>query len=145
MKMSTLYRALLHLYPASFRKQFSEEMICVFEQRAGERFANRKSASIVFLFTEFSGIVRGAIIMWLARILAAQRNPSSSNAVNSSSEPLSIAQVATQRDTAIRNMVAAITQHDFSNARTYSYEEARLKRLLQDMEKPAPVGHSTTA
>ena len=32
MKLSDLYRFLLLLYPASFRRQFSEEMISVLEQ-----------------------------------------------------------------------------------------------------------------
>jgi hypothetical protein len=143
MKMSTLYRVLLHLYPASFRKQFSEEMICVFEQSAGERLANRKSASVAFLFTEFFGIVRGATIMWLAKILPAHRAPSSSTEINANDERLSIAQVAAQRDAVIRNMVAAIARHDFSNARHYSYEEVRLKRLLQDRERTTSVGKMT--
>ena len=43
MKLIDLYRVLLLLYPADFRQQFSEEMISVFEQRAGERLANRDS------------------------------------------------------------------------------------------------------
>jgi hypothetical protein len=131
MKAGDFYRALLHLYPANFRRQFSEEMICVFAQRAGEGFANRKSAFVVFLLGEFSSIVRGAYIMWLANTLRSK--PSFSDAVDSTSEPLSIAEVARLRDTAIRNMVAAIACHDFNNARRYSYEEARLKTLLQDM------------
>jgi hypothetical protein len=68
--------------------------------------------------------------MWLANILPSE--PSSSVAVDSTSEPLSIEEVARLRDAAIRNMVAAIARHDFNNARRYSYEEARLKTLLQD-------------
>ena len=130
MNASDFYRALLHLYPATSRRQFSEEMICVFEQRAREGFANRKSAFVAFLLGEFSSIVRGAYIMWLANILPSK--PSFSDAVDSTSEPLSIAEVARLRDAAIRNMVAAIARHDFHNARRYSYEEARLKTLLQD-------------
>jgi len=46
--------------------------------------------------------------------------------------PFPTAEVARLRDAAIRNMVAAIARHDFNNARRYSYEEARLKTLLQD-------------
>ncbi len=68
--------------------------------------------------------------MWLANILPSK--PSSSDVVDSTSEPLSIAEVARLRDAAIRNMVAAIARHDFSNARRYSYEEAHLKNLLRD-------------
>jgi hypothetical protein len=51
MRVVDLYRGLLFLYPADFRDQFSEEMVSVFQQRAGERpgifsfFAREFSAS----------------------------------------------------------------------------------------------------
>lgn len=45
MTTSDFYRLLLSLFPSEFRQQFSEEMVSVFVQRAGERFADRKSAS----------------------------------------------------------------------------------------------------
>jgi hypothetical protein len=45
-----LVSRLLSLYPADFRKQFSEEMLCVFEQRASERFA--RSAPVGFVLAE---------------------------------------------------------------------------------------------
>jgi hypothetical protein len=138
MRMSSICRALLHLYPANFRKQFSAEIICVFEQRAGERSANGKSASFAFFLGEFSSLVKGAIIMWQATILTAGCNPSSSETVDTNAELLSIEEVADQRDSAIRNMVAAIARHDFGNARRYSYEEVRLKRFLEEMEVEAP-------
>ena len=80
MKLSDLYRVLLLLYPADFRTQFSEEMISVFEQRAGERFANRDSQQIVWLAIEFLSIVKGAHTMWLRRILPIRRNSSCSDA-----------------------------------------------------------------
>jgi hypothetical protein len=81
--------------------------------------------------------------MWLAKILPAHRAPSSSTEIKPNHEQLPIAQIATQRDAAIRNMVAAIAQHDFNHARLYSYEEARLKKLLQDRERTTPVGKMT--
>jgi hypothetical protein len=49
------YRILLGLYPRDFRQQFSGEMLHVFEQRASEQFAFGKTASIVFVFREFTG------------------------------------------------------------------------------------------
>ena len=140
--MSTFYRGLLHLYPASFRTQFLEEMICVFEQRARERSANGKFEFLAFFLTEISSILKGATIMWVAKILPVHRAESFSDA---SGETLSLAEVVSRRDAAIKNMVAAIGQHDFSNARRYSYEEARLQRLFEDMQRAALAGPGATA
>ncbi len=50
-------------------------------------------------------------------------------------EPLTLAEGAKQRETAIRNMVASIARHDFTNARRYSEEETRLKNFIQDLAK----------
>jgi hypothetical protein len=142
MRFSTIYRGLLLLYPADFRRQFSAEMICVFEQRAGERFANTKSATFAFLLTEFSSLVTGAYTMWLAKILPIKRNCSHSNAMHPSVAPLTVADAMKQRDAAIKNMVTSIAEHDFINARRYSEEETRLKNLLKDLENEVRVGQS---
>jgi hypothetical protein len=66
MRLSDAYRSLLSLYPAEFRRLFSEEMLGVFEQRAGDRFSNR-SSSIAFVSREFSSVVKGAYVMWLGK------------------------------------------------------------------------------
>jgi hypothetical protein len=142
MKLADLYRVLLLLYPANFRRQFSEEMISVFEQRAGERFANRGSQPIAWLANEFLSIVKGAHTMWLTRILPFQRNSSFSDAPEAS---LTIADVTRQRHTAIKAMCEAITKHDFISARRHSNEEARLKHLLGEMERGFSIGQSRTA
>jgi hypothetical protein len=134
MKSIHFHRALIYLYPENFRRQFSEEMISVFERRAGERFVNRKSVSVAFLLSEFCGIVRGASSMWLANLLSGSQESSVSNEVDSIAEPVSIVEVTRQRETAIKNMVAAITRHDFSQARHYSYQEAHLNRRAQEMQ-----------
>jgi hypothetical protein len=145
MKLRDLYRVLLLLYPADFRRQFSEEMISVFEQRPGERFANRGSQQVAWLATEFLSIVKGAHTMWLTRILPFQHNFSSSAAELPTESSLTIAEVTTRRHAAIKGMCAAIAKHDFINARQYSDEEARLKHLLAEMEKADLVGQGRTA
>jgi hypothetical protein len=58
--------------------------------------------------------------------------------------PLTIAEAAKQRDAAIQNMVAAIADHDFIDARRYSDAEVRLKNLLHDLQNKALAGHNTT-
>jgi hypothetical protein len=145
MKLGDLYRVLLLLYPADFRQQFSEEMISVFEQRTGERLANRDSRPVAWLAIEFLGIVKGAHTMWLTRILPTQRSSSSSDAPFSAETPLTIAEVASRRHATIKAMCTSIAKHDFINARRYSNEEARLNHLLAEMEKADLVGQSRTA
>jgi hypothetical protein len=140
MRVVDLYRSLLFLYPADFRNQFSEEMICVFQQRAGECLGTCN-----FFVREFSSIAKGACIMWLAKILTVNRNSSPSEAADPTCTPLTIAELNSQRQTAIRKMVASIAKHDFLNARRYSYEEVRLKRILRDLEDGISVPGSSTA
>ena len=138
MRVVDLYRGLLFLYPGDFRNQFSEEMISVFQQRAGER-----PETFQFFLSEFSGIAKGACIMWLAKILTL--NPSPSEAEDATSTPVTIAELTSQRQTAIKKMVASIAMHDFLNARRYSYEEVRLKRILRDLEDGISAPGSSTA
>jgi hypothetical protein len=141
-----LYRGLLSLYPADFRKQFSEEMLCVFEQRAGERFANRRFLSVDFVLAEFSSVMKGAYTMWLEKIPPLDRQLSESEVVAStdiSSTDVSgtIAELMNQREAAIQKMVTCIATHDFVHARRYSYEETRLTNLLQKLQNEKSVEH----
>jgi hypothetical protein len=128
MRLLDLYRGFLFLYPGDFRRQFSQEMISVFQQRAGER-----RESLPFFLREFSSIVKGASIMWLAKVLSVNRDPSPLEE-NTTGTPVTVAELDSQRQSAIKKMVASIARHDFPNARRYSYEEARLKRMLCDRE-----------
>jgi hypothetical protein len=73
--------------------------------------------------------------MWFARILQINRNHLPSPPTSSNFEPLTLAEATKQRETAIRNMVASIARHDFTNARRYSEEETGLKNLIQDLAK----------
>jgi hypothetical protein len=133
MRFSNTYRILLYLYPAEFRRRFSAEMLFVFKQRENEHLAERGPAPLAFLLTEFSGIMKGAYIMWFAKILGVHRKSLSQEATTSNFEPLTVAEATKQRDAAIKNMVASIAKHDFSSARQYSYEETRLKNLIRDL------------
>jgi hypothetical protein len=108
MTIGGLYRGMLWLYPSDFRKQFSEEMISVFEQRAGERFADRDSGSFGFLLIEFSSVLKGACIMWLGKIRPINRKRSASGSALITAPALSFEDATKQRGLAIGNMVAAI-------------------------------------
>src|ERR1700691_760867 len=128
MRATDFYRGLLLLYPADFRNQFSGEMISVFEQGAGERFADRNSAPVAFFVIEFLSLLKGAFIMWLAETLTQHHNPSAAEPPDT---PI-VEELTKQRAAAIKKMCASIAEHDFNTARQYSYEEARLKNLLRD-------------
>src|ERR1700726_2636470 len=108
MRIVDLYRGLLFVYPADFRDQFSEEMISVFQQKASERPENLK-----FLLGEFSSIVKGACIMWLAKILT--RDSAPSEAEDATCIPVTVSELVRQRQTTIKKMVASIAAHDFLN------------------------------
>jgi hypothetical protein len=133
MRYSNTYRILLFLYPAEFRRRFSAEMLFVFEQRVNEHLVDRRSGPFAFLLNEFSGIMKGAYIMWFAKIIGVNRKSLSQEATTSSIEPLTVAEATKRRDAAIKNMVASIAKHDFSSARRHSYEETRLKNLIWDL------------
>jgi hypothetical protein len=120
-------------------------MVSVFEQRAGERFADRRSVPFAFLLTEFSGIVKGAYIMWLGKIFPMDRNRSEAGSALVTTATLSLEDVTRHRDLAIRKMVTAIADHDFVNARRYSDEEARLKQVLEELQGGATGTHHRLA
>ncbi|MGB8538884.1 MAG: hypothetical protein WCD57_20845 [Acidobacteriaceae bacterium] len=132
MTTTAIYRALLWLYPSEFRQQFSEEMVSIFEQRAGDRFADKGAVSFAFLLMEFSSIVKGANIMWFSKILPFRREPLESGAT--STNILTAEEATKLRNEAIQKMVAAIADHDFVAARRFSDEETRLKRVLEDLQ-----------
>lgn len=134
MTTTSIYRTLLCLYPSEFRQQFTEEMVSVFEQRAGERFADKGAVSFAFLLTEFFAIVKGANIMSFSKILPFRREPSESGATTT--QALSADEAVKLRLEAIQKMVAAIADHDFAAARQYSDEEGRLQRVLEDLNRP---------
>ena len=138
MKALDLFRGLLFLYPRDFRGQFSEEMITVFQQRLGER-----PESFKFLLWEFFSIAKGACIMWLARIRTLNVNPAPTEAEGASCASVTVAELNRQRQTAIKEMVTSIARHDFLNARRYSYEEVRLKRILRDLENGTTLQKAT--
>jgi hypothetical protein len=57
--MLQVYRSLLYLYPAGYRREFGEEMACVF--REAQRSVGRTlSARASFCFREIAGLLSGA-------------------------------------------------------------------------------------
>lgn len=128
MNLFACYRFLLGLYPNDFRRQFSDEMLHVFEQRAQARLAVGKTASISFVIREFFSLLRGAQAMWIEKILPMKPKQQIDTLIQEGA--LSAAELRKLREEAISRMVQAIATHDFPGARRYSEEEVRLNRLL---------------
>jgi len=59
--MLALYRSLLHLYPASHRRQFGSEMISVFEDLQVDRANAGRVPQLHFACREAFGLVGGAL------------------------------------------------------------------------------------
>jgi hypothetical protein len=83
--------------------------------------------------------------MWLGKILPMNRNRSASGSAFVTTATLSFEDATKQRDLAIRNMVAAIANHDFVNARQYSDEEARLKEVLEGLQSASSATYRKPA
>jgi hypothetical protein len=111
-------------------------MISVFE-RSGQVPKNRRIEPSAFLLAESCGVLKGASLMWLTRILPIDRNHSRRNTEPAAAGILSVEEATRQRDAAIKNMTAAIAEHDFVNARRYSNEEVRLTRAIETSQSDA--------
>src|ERR1700678_1155325 len=69
MSIFTLYRALLGLYPKSFRRQFSEEMLEVFHRKLEERLVAGKAPYLSFVLRECFGLLREAPYAWASIVM----------------------------------------------------------------------------
>lgn len=143
MNMLACYRFLLRFYADDFRRQFSEEMLHVFEQKARERMGNGKTASVLFVLRELVSLLRGAHAMWMEKILPLRWKQETQ--AGTPENALSPAEISKRREQAAARMVQAIANHDFPGARYYSAEEIRLKVLLLEGSGPAGSQHAGAA
>lgn len=73
--------------------------------------------------------------MWIDRLISSRRKTSPSNAgPQHHDDELSVAGVSKKREAAVRSMVAALRRSDVVEARRYSYEEIRLKQVLNTLK-----------
>lgn len=131
MDVIACYRTLLCLYPEEFRREFSGEMLHVFDQRARTGCAARNIASLLFVVREFFGIVKGAQMMWIEKMVPLRRQDEPALA-DPQEDFLTVAEIRKLRAETISRMVQAIATHDFPSARRYSEEEIRLQTLLRE-------------
>jgi hypothetical protein len=68
MLMLTLYRRLLYLYPAAYRREYGEEMAWVFQQAHAGIRDERVLARVEFCAREIRGLLFGSIEEWVRRV-----------------------------------------------------------------------------
>ncbi|HEV2399440.1 MAG TPA: hypothetical protein VGS27_21015 [Candidatus Sulfotelmatobacter sp.] len=59
--MLTIYRQLLRLYPASYRQEFAEEMLAVFQDARSDNVNKKLLVRTIFQIREIAGLVGGAL------------------------------------------------------------------------------------
>jgi hypothetical protein len=64
--MEALYRCLLHCYPASYFREYAEEMTAVFLQAHNAARKQGLTCLVVFDAREVLGVLRGALREWLS-------------------------------------------------------------------------------
>jgi len=69
--MKRSFAALMKLYPPGYRALFADEMAAVFEEACRDHRAQGQLAYILYLLTEFAGLIKGAV---LARSLGVWQN-----------------------------------------------------------------------
>jgi hypothetical protein len=62
--MIYVYEILLRLYPLSYRQVFGNEMASVFKQSASDNRSRGALAYVLFLCTEYGGLIAGAFSLW---------------------------------------------------------------------------------
>jgi hypothetical protein len=123
--MKSIWRALLRLYPNSYREFFAAEMEAVFDQAAEERRRHGRLAFAGFLFAEWFGALRGAGTAWLA---ALPRMPLVIGL------PGDTAKTETLIQKNLRCMQNAIAAHQFERARFFSHMDIELRRHLNRLQ-----------
>lgn len=142
-----VYELLLRLYPADLRALFAPEMSTVFESAAEEQRCRGRLRLAGFVTVELLGLLRGAAVEWTARLMeGASRRRITGNIdltrmrppeVSKETYTAAIDEVLDARrqvDFNLRRMTAALSRHDFVQARFYSDEERKAReywRLVQ--------------
>jgi hypothetical protein len=73
--MLLMYRGLLQLYPAAYRREFMEEMLWVCEQAQKDLIGQPFTARVAFYARELAGLLAGAAHERLATILEVDFRP----------------------------------------------------------------------
>jgi hypothetical protein len=131
--MRRAYDTLLRLYPPEHRASFAAEMLAVFEEAAGEHYAYGRLARIRFAVAELIGLVIGAGVEWVEKILrpASYIKTGCTRAQPQSTLPQEVMEAQARVNLSVNRMVHAIANHQFEKVRFYSSEEYKARENLR--------------
>jgi DNA-binding PadR family transcriptional regulator len=116
----------LVLYPADFRAQFGAEMVTVFEQAAAQRRARGGTRVLLFFVREMLGLLAGA----------ARERIFHDDAIREPDDlpfPSDVAGTERYLQIVSRQLMRAISNHDFTNARYYDQQDRKARALLAEL------------
>ena len=121
-----MYSLVLGAYPADFKAQFASEMLMVFEQRASQHRVHGELRFMTFLIKELGGLLSGALRERVGRdkVISAPPELALPSDVVGAEKYLKV--VSGQ-------LIAAIANHDFVNARYYDEQDRKVRALLADL------------
>jgi hypothetical protein len=153
MSIFTFYRALQGLYPKSFRRQFSEEMLEVFRRKLEERLVTGKTPYLSFVLRECFGLLREAPSAWASVVLPKKKYITFSVPVLSAHFPRETAEdraSSTPKLQQLQNeatdcMQKAAARGDFEAAYRYECVAGRLQGLLHRRNYQSKSGQISTS
>lgn len=135
--MMTVYRALVRLYPKSFRSAFEQEIAATLARVETER-ANRGTINRVLLSgREIVGLLVGIVVQrsWFSHSVAEM--PAAAAASAFSTQPSDLEEIA-EVERSIRfhldKTIDCIANHRFDGARLHAREEERARAQLMKMK-----------
>jgi hypothetical protein len=140
MKVLTIYRMLLRLYPSSFRREFGREMLEVFRGLVENRTTVTTPAFALLMTREFTGLLSGAAGAWIKVLLPKKiyfvvpipilsqylARPSAEEAA------LTTPELEERLKVTKDSMFQAVAHHDRVTARSFASRAARLELLLKN-------------
>jgi hypothetical protein len=131
--MTRAYATLLRLYPPEYRALFAAEMLAVFKEAAEEQHAGGGLAYLRFAALELIGLLIGAAVEWVEKILrpASYSESGCTRAQTQSTLPQEVMEAQARVNLSVNRMVHAIANHQFEKVRFYSSEEYKARENLR--------------
>ena len=131
--MTLAYRALVQLYPKDHRAWFGAEMQSVFEEAAREHRSRGRAAYLVFVLSEYTGLLLGSGAAWIAKLTgrAYVHDPSLTRPVHVTPLPGEVLEAQDRLTTNLNGLLHAISHHQFLKARIYAAEEQKAREELR--------------
>jgi hypothetical protein len=140
--MGAVFRVLLYLYPRRHRELLGAEMQAVFEQGAREHRLLGPFQYVRFVLLEVGGLVLHAAIAQFAN--ATHRGYLESQVHGNLAPPQDLPEevIEAQNRVAVnlKQLLMAISHHEFVQARFYKNEERKARENLRQMQEKYGIG-----